>query len=328
LSVRPAAFFFRNSRCLGCGAEVGYDPEQATLLTLPDDSQSPYRIAFGGGCAASERLYARCANYATPAGCNWLVTLSTIGGDPAPTLCRSCRLTRVVPDLSVALHAEWWSRLEDAKRQVVSTLITLKLPMQSRVYEDTERGLAFDLLRSAPDAPKVMTGHANGIVMVDIEEADDATRETRRTKMHEPYRSLVGHVRYEIGHYCWYRLITRPTWLSEFRELFGDVRADYGEPLRKHCVSTTSTGHRHGGPLRMFPATQAHIPGKTGQKLGRTPIERRSAQTAFCSPRRQHSPHRSSEIDEATCNSGMSVAHVTQLNFAGGGTQCQPFLKS
>src|SRR6266850_4660893 len=64
--------FFRNSRCLGCGAEVGYDPEQATLLALPATQQTPYRITAGRGPARAERSYLRCANYTTPARCNWL----------------------------------------------------------------------------------------------------------------------------------------------------------------------------------------------------------------------------------------------------------------
>ena len=39
------------------------------------------------------------------------------------------------------------------------------------------RGLAFDLLRSPPDGPRIVTGHADGIVTIDVEEADDPTRE-------------------------------------------------------------------------------------------------------------------------------------------------------
>jgi len=226
--------FFRNSRCLGCGAEVGYDPEQATLLALPATQQTPYRITAGRGPARVERSYLRCANYTTPARCNWLVPVAKERARTAQILCRSCRLNRIVPDLDKSEHGIWWARIEDAKRQVVSTLITLGLPVRSRVSEDTARGLAFELLRSEPSGPRVVTGHANGIVTLDIEEADDATREQRRAAMREPYRTLLGHLRHEIGHYYWYRLIENSPWHAAFREVFGDERTDYAAALQRH----------------------------------------------------------------------------------------------
>jgi hypothetical protein len=226
--------FFRNSKCLGCGAEVGYDPELALLLILPDGATPPCRISPGRGRRGAERTYLRCANYSRATGCNWLVAVADNSSSAAALQCASCRLTRITPDLSVAENGVWWARIEDAKRQLVSTLITLGLPVRARTTEDPQRGLAFDLLRSPPDGPHVITGHADGVVTIDIEEADDATREKRRAAMHEPYRTMLGHLRHEIGHYYWYRLISDSRWLGEFRELFGDDRADYDAALRKH----------------------------------------------------------------------------------------------
>ena len=68
-----------------------------------------------------------------------------------------------------------------------------------------EYGLGFDFLANSPDptGPKVLTGHDNGLITIALEEADDAERERRRTQMGEPYRSLLGHFRHEIGHYYW-----------------------------------------------------------------------------------------------------------------------------
>jgi hypothetical protein len=226
--------FFRNSKCLSCGAEVGYDPELGTMLVLPDDQQPPYRITPRGGRGTMERRYLRCANYATPAGCNWLVALGANEKVAPPLLCRSCRLNRTIPDVSVPENAHWWARIEDAKRQVVSTLITLGLPVQSRVGEDNTRGLAFDLLRSPAEGPRTVTGHADGIITIDIEEADDTTREQRRVQMREPYRTLLGHLRHEVGHYYWYRLVPNSRWQDEFRDLFGDETADYAAALARH----------------------------------------------------------------------------------------------
>ncbi|MBL8286472.1 MAG: putative zinc-binding metallopeptidase [Rubrivivax sp.] len=97
-----------------------------------------------------------------------------------------------------------------------------------------DRGLAFDLLQSLPNAAPVTTGHADGAVTLDVEEADDATREARRARLHEPYRTVLGHLRHEVGHYYWQRLVEGSAWQAPFRALFGDERADYGAALARH----------------------------------------------------------------------------------------------
>jgi hypothetical protein len=102
------------------------------------------------------------------------------------------------------------------------------------VDQDPERGLAFDFLRSPADGPRVLTGHAGGIITVNIEEADNPTRERIREEMHEPYRTLLGHLRHEVGHYYWDRLIAGSTWLEGFRKLFGDEQEDYAAALHRN----------------------------------------------------------------------------------------------
>ena len=52
-----------------------------------------------------------------------------------------------------------------------------------------------------------MTGHANGVITLNLAEADDAERERRRVQLYEPQRTLVGHFRHESGHYYWSVLI-------------------------------------------------------------------------------------------------------------------------
>src|SRR5262249_4404485 len=103
-----------------------------------------------------------------------------------------------------------------------------------------EQGLAFDFLRSPEGGPRVMTGHAQGVITMNIEEADDSTRERVREQMGEPYRTLVGHFRHETGHYYWDRLIAGTDWLPGFRQLFGDETMDYAEALSRH--------HQQGPP--------------------------------------------------------------------------------
>ena len=84
------------------------------------------------------------------------------------------------------------------------------------------------------DTPRVLTGHANGLITLNIEEADDSRREKIRHEMHEPYRTLLGHFRHEIGHYYWDRLIAGTPWLEKFRALFGDERQDYAAALKQN----------------------------------------------------------------------------------------------
>jgi hypothetical protein len=217
--------FFRNSKCLACGAELGYATEQGEVRSLQAaGAAGRWHL---DGVDDSAHAYRRCANFDTPAGCNWLLEAS----DPQP-LCRSCRLNRTIPDLTDADNPRYWRAIENAKRRLVSQLLGLGLPVASKVVEDPERGVAFDLLRSLPAGPRVLTGHASGLITLNVEEADDAKREQIRHDLHEPYRTLLGHFRHEIGHYYWDRLIAGTNWHEPFRALFGDERADYAAALK------------------------------------------------------------------------------------------------
>jgi hypothetical protein len=154
-------------------------------------------------------------------------------------LCRACRLTRTIPNLSRPENHRLWYKLEVAKRRLVYTLDNLGLPLPNKV-EDPERGLAFDFLEPGASAPSVLTGHLNGVITVNVAEADDAVRVRRRVELNEPYRTLLGHFRHEVGHYYWERLIRDSGRLDAFRELFGDERADYAQGIERH--------YREGAP--------------------------------------------------------------------------------
>ena len=175
------------------------------------------------------------------AAASGVASAAPAAAEPAPTgaaprqpLCRACRLNRTIPDQTVEENRRWWAEIERAKRRLVSSLIALRLPVASRVSEDPTRGLAFDLLRAPPGGPPVTTGHADGIITLDIEEADDSRREGRKAALREPYRTLLGHLRHEVGHYYWQRLVDGTPWLEPFRALFGDERADYAAALQRH----------------------------------------------------------------------------------------------
>ncbi|MGD1982612.1 MAG: putative zinc-binding metallopeptidase [Chromatiaceae bacterium] len=215
--------FFRNSHCLSCQAPLGYAPMRGDLKALePGDAPGTWRIAGDD----NDQVYRRCTNFHSAAGCNWLVPVE----DPEER-CLSCRLSRNVADLTDADNQRYWRAIEAGKRRLISQLLALGLPVVSK-ESDPERGLAFDLLRSPAGGPRVLTGHGNGLITLNVEEADDAIRERIRTELHEPYRTLLGHLRHEIGHYYWDRLVRDSSWLEPFRALFGDERADYGEALK------------------------------------------------------------------------------------------------
>jgi len=218
--------YFRNSLCIGCQRAVGFDPETQTLAAIePGNVAGTWTLADSKESA----VYKQCANLNSPIGCNWL--LAADDGNP---LCRSCRLNRMIPDLNDVNNAEWWRNIEIAKSRAVAQFLRLGLPVESKVTENPEQGLMFDFLRDPVGGPRVLTGHDEGLITLNIEEADDAIREKTRVQMHEPYRTLLGHFRHEVGHYYWDRLVRDTHWLEPFRALFGDEREDYDEALRRN----------------------------------------------------------------------------------------------
>jgi hypothetical protein len=217
--------FFRNSQCLACGAPLGYEPDLAEVRALlPGPDAGTWRLA---GEDAASPAFRRCANLDSPAGCNWLVP-----AEHPSSLCVSCRLNRTIPNLDDADNCRYWRSIENAKRRLVAQLLAVGLPVRSKVEDDPERGVMFDFLRSPPNGSRVMTSHGCGLITLNVEEADDSIREKTRHQLNEPYRTLLGHFRHEIGHYYWDRLIAGTPWHEKFRELFGDERADYGAALR------------------------------------------------------------------------------------------------
>ena len=247
--------YFENNTCERCGHRLGYLPEPNTLSALEPDGKAWRALA------SPEGPYCFCVN-AEHDACNWLVSAAS-----PETYGKACRHNGTVPDLTRPENVLAWRKMELAKHRLFYTLLRLELPLETR-RANPENGLEFDFLADPPAAsgPKVMTGHNEGLITIALAEADDAEREKRRTAMGEPYRTLLGHFRHEVGHYYWDRLVRDQGRLDACRAVFGDDREDYGEALRRHYaqgapadwqnnyVSTYATAH----PWEDFAETWAH----------------------------------------------------------------------
>jgi hypothetical protein len=222
---------FENSVCLSCGSAVGFSLQDMAFLVITPAGEA------GHGGAVPARHYQLCANLHL-AKCNWLVEVH-----PVRQLCASCALTRTRPTDADEAGLTSFAEAEAAKRRLIAELCELQLPIVDR-HRDPGYGLAFDLLSSATE--KVFTGHENGVITVDLAEGDDVHREQLRVAMDEPYRTLLGHFRHEIGHYYFYRLVAGfPDRLEAFRRLFGDPDADYQVAVDRHYGQGPPTGWQH-----------------------------------------------------------------------------------
>lgn len=246
--------YFENRACERCGHRVAFLPEKETMSAIESDEEA-WRTLAGKG---ESRMLCRNAEYDS---CNWLTDPGEGNG-----YCRACRHNGIVPDLSDPAQLAGWRELEVAKHRLFYSLIRWKLPLQTR-QDDPEHGLIFNFLADDPNSgEKILTGHDNGLITIALTEADTIVRERRRLEMGEPYRTLLGHFRHEVGHYFWDVLVRDGGKLDECRAVFGDDSADYGQALQRHYaegpppdwlqnyVSAYATTH----PWEDFAETWAH----------------------------------------------------------------------
>ena len=210
---------FENSLCLNCGSNLGFDLAARDFLVVGKD-----------GWTNEPERRTTCANL-NIASCNWLAA--------AGALCPSCALTRTRPADADLPGIPEFAAAEAAKRRVVLELSELGLPITDRT-QDPNAGLCFDLLSSAQE--RVMTGHDNGIITLDLAEGDDVHREQLRVSMDEPYRTLLGHFRHEIGHYYFTVLAEHGSARAQFEQLFGDPDVDYQAALDRHYSQGAPAG--------------------------------------------------------------------------------------
>jgi hypothetical protein len=196
-------------------------------VVLYDPNRAEFELS------GSDKVF-QCIN-ANECGCNWT-------GEPDQPFCRACALNKTIPDLSIDGNRERWTRVEAAKKRAIYSLLAFSLPVGPKFNPEDEVGLAFDFLAdpigTGPGGERILTGHDNGLITLNVAEADSAERERMRAQMGENYRTLLGHFRHELGHYYWDRLIRDdPVWLNAFRALFGDETPDYEQALQAHYAN-------------------------------------------------------------------------------------------
>jgi hypothetical protein len=242
---------FAVQECETCRAVLGYVSEDRSVrMLLPSNDSATYEVVGHDG------RWWRCMNSAWD--CNWMLT-----ADSDTVWCRSCRLTRGRPDGERPDAVEAWVRAEAAKRRLVHQLDVLGLSFEMR-STSTPDGLVFDLVHIPGE--RGVTGHFDGVVTLDLAEADDHHRDALRRQLGESFRTLIGHLRHEVGHYFWTRLVGSSDGLSSFRRVFGDERLDYREAVATYYSGgvTTWDASRHvtayaaSHPLEDWAETFAH----------------------------------------------------------------------
>jgi len=217
--------YFENTLCMQCGSALGFEPNMLETVALNVENNGLFSIKG----KRSKTQYRYCSNYVYDV-CNWLVPA---GGDTG--FCKACELNRTIPDISRPEFMQRWRAIENAKHRLIYQLLRMRLPLITKL-QDEQTGLIFDFMadETTDDSERVMTGHDNGVITINIAEADDIEREMARRQMYEVYRTLLGHFRHEIGHYYWDRLMPYTDKLQSFRKLFGDDEVDYAEALQKY----------------------------------------------------------------------------------------------
>ncbi|MEP3437449.1 MAG: putative zinc-binding metallopeptidase [Hoeflea sp.] len=221
---------FRNSECVNCQSRLGYVPAWDQMFySRPDETQWHDGATVYKACANRQEIF-----------CNWLVEDGV-----EDEHCLSCRHTLVIPDLSANENRDHWAALEEAKRRLFYSIEKFGLGVGD-LEHTPEAALRFhfkaDTLSADGKAKRVLTGHENGLITINVAEADDPTREKYRKAMGEPYRTLIGHFRHEVGHYYWDQLVANGPKLEAYRAIFGDEREDYGEALKRHYETGAPAG--------------------------------------------------------------------------------------
>ena len=218
---------FDNRVCVNCGHNLGFVPERLAMVALEEGTDAALR-PVNEPDTPPLRL---CANAGLDI-CNW-----TVPAEGTETFCLACRHNRLVPNTDTEEGVARWRRIGQAERHLFYSILRLNLPHPTRA-EDPAGGLVFDFLEDQVDESgntvAAMTLHDEGLIAIRAAEADDVVRVAAKENMDEPYRTMLGHFRHEVGHFVWNKLVRDAGRLEECRAIFGDEQVDYAAALQHH----------------------------------------------------------------------------------------------
>jgi hypothetical protein len=202
--------YFENTVCGMCQAYLLFVPSQMQMVAALMPANADLSATAHG--ASMQQLGLKpCAQRQFAAQCNWALPSQAPEAD-----CISCQLTR---SAASAPAAQNW--------------LSLRVPFAPKQSATDAFGLAFEWQVPLANTP-VITGHADGVITLNLQEADDDKRERTRVAFAEPLRSVLGHLRHELSHHLQQRFVTTPDVVARFRELFGDERQPYAPALQHH----------------------------------------------------------------------------------------------
>ncbi|ASJ71895.1 zinc-binding metallopeptidase family protein [Granulosicoccus antarcticus] len=258
--------YFDNDVCLSCNTRLAFDPGPLAMVKADVDA-------------------VMCKNASNHSVCNWTAL-------PDSSFCLACNANKTIPDLSAHGNLSRWRAMEQAKRRLYYSLRELGLvEVSAQPFPERAPPLRFQFLGATANRP-VTTGHEDGLITIDIAEAEDAERERRRDALGEDYRTPLGHLRHETGHYFWLLLVDSVNQHDGFRAIFGDERQDYSKALKHHyekgpradrqdCYITAyASAHPHEDWAETF-AHYLHIYDTmmTAQEIGFIPLVELDGQT-------------------------------------------------
>ncbi len=245
--------FFENTRCLSCEADLGFDPTTLRMATSTGVDDSSF-----------DNDYRVCRNKLDFDNCNWLLR-----SDSSDQYCVSCQLNRTIPHLNSGNNLVRWATLEREKRRLLYSLLDIGLPVKSKARGWPD-GLAFDFIEDQRSNPAVLepfitTGHLDGVITINVAEADQLYRLQMRLKLGEVYRTVLGHFRHESGHY-YFNLLFGDHNMDSFRNVFGNETTDYARALDVYYGMRSTTGwesnfisaYASSHPLEDWAETWAH----------------------------------------------------------------------
>ena len=127
--------------------------------------------------------------------------------------------------------------IESAKCFLLLQLNDLSLPPFIDKLQESHP-LQFEFLEDRIDETgqkkMITTGHEKGLITINLAEADSVHRERLRVELGEPQRTLIGHLRHEVGHYIDWSWASRYA-KDRYHRLFGDpATVDYSQAMQHH----------------------------------------------------------------------------------------------